>query len=127
MLGSCMISPARTVNLSLCGAALHPALQVLFTTYGVELQSKNSVECRNRNLELLVAADDCGEINKNFYKKALQYTIVTKDALAFLNEGGIENFITRCHDIEIKTAWKIALTEGFKENMVVVSSHLLTA
>ena len=105
----------------------HPALQVLFTTFGVEIQSKNTVECRNRILELLVAADDYGEINKNFYKKALKYTIVTKDALAFLKEGGIENFIDRCHDIEIKTAWGIALTKGFKENMVIVSTHLLTA
>ena len=39
----------------------------------------------------------------------------------------IENFIDRCHDIEIKTAWGIALTKGLKENMVIVSTHLLTA
>ncbi len=105
----------------------HAALQVLFTTYGVELQSKNTVECRNRILELLVAADDYGEINKVFYKKALKYTIVTKDSLSFLNGNGIENFISRCHDIEIKVAWGIALTEGFRENRIIVSMHLLTA
>ena len=105
----------------------HPAIQALFTTYGVEIQNKNTVECRKRILELLVAADDYGVINEAFYKKALNYTIVTEDALTFLSENVLADLMKRCPDIEIKKVWQIALSEGFKENMAILGTHSLTA